>query len=67
MLDIAEKENAQKVYVCISKNLKDAAQLMKTLSFVGFEVLKEARPHSLLKTQTHIVMQTNLMEEEDEI
>ena len=67
MLELAESEKAKWVYVCISNDIDEMSAFKKTFSFVGFAPRGSDRHHSLLKTETHSVLQCCLEEEEEEL
>ena len=67
MLELAESQEAEWVYVCIENEMREMSAFVKTFSFVGFDKLAADRQHVLLKTETHTVLQCCLLEEEEEL
>lgn len=81
LLDLAEKEGAKKLYACLRRGTQNLGifsrtilfnesffhleQFVKAFLFVGFTKLEEEEMKKVSMTQTHILVQYNLEEEED--
>lgn len=64
ILDLAEKEGAKKLYACLRRGTENIEQFVKAFLFVGFTKLEEEELKSVSMTQTHILVEYNMEEEE---
>jgi hypothetical protein len=65
ILDLAEREGAKKLYACLRRGTHNLEQFVKAFLFVGFMKLDEEEMKQVSMTQTHILVQYNLEEEEE--
>lgn len=66
MLDVAEKENCKKFYACFRKDTANIDQYVKTFLFVGFSNLKHEEMAKISMSKTHLLLQYNLNEANDD-
>ena len=62
-LNTAEKEGAEKVFICIRQEIDEHDSFVKTFKFIGFRVLTASEQSNVSMTQTHTIMEYNLKDE----
>lgn len=67
LLETAEAEGAEKVYMCIREDIKDHKSFLRTFAFLGFKKLTPGEQELVSITDTHTLMVYDLKEDEREL
>eukprot|EP01017_Pseudomicrothorax_dubius_P004159 TRINITY_DN1076_c0_g1_i1.p1 TRINITY_DN1076_c0_g1~~TRINITY_DN1076_c0_g1_i1.p1 ORF type:complete len:146 (-),score=37.08 TRINITY_DN1076_c0_g1_i1:301-738(-) len=65
LLDTAEKEGAERVYVCVRKDMNEHAAYIRAFNFIGFKTLSQQEQDLVSMTITHTLLEYDLKSEGD--
>jgi len=65
LVDMAAKQNALAIYVCVRNGIPEYASILRAFSFIGFAKLQEQRKLTISKT--HTLLKYDLKGEDEEL
>lgn len=66
ILELAEKNSAEVVYVCLRKNADINKSCLRSFKFVGFDELDEEEQQKITMSETHNILKYIVNPEDDE-